>query len=144
MKRILSLLQPYVIRAIAYSSLSKIGIALIAIFLWNGLINEKSLFPRGVVEYGFFALGIWFLIGAWIQYLSFDGVRPFQFSRRKEKTGSSEKGFRLANLFGFQNRLITAMDEEELDDEEATVAKLFSNLLVALFFLIPCMVVTLL
>ncbi len=123
MKRFLSLLQPHVIRAIIYSSIAKMALSLCVIFLWDRLLNQNSLHPWGIVDTGFFALAIWFAIGAWIQYLSLDGVRPFRHIRK-------EKG----------NRSMTAMDDGELDETETTAAKLCSNLILAVFYLIPSLI----
>lgn len=120
MKQILSLFRPHVIRVAAYSCISKIAIALCVLFAWNHFINKGSLMPLGIVDTGFFAVAIWFILGAWIQYLSLDGVRPFQILQIKKK-----------------NRSIHAMDDDELDEDEEIAAKLFSNLAVAILFLIP-------
>ena len=123
MKRFLKLLKPPVIRKIVYSLVSKIVIALAIILLWDRLLNQKSVHPWGIVDTGFFALSIWFVIGAWIQYLAFDGFRPFHSlcSRKKERS-------------------INAWEEEELEEDELQAARLCSNLLTALFFLIPSLI----
>lgn len=120
LKRLLSLLRPHVIRAIIYSSISKAVIALCVLFLWEHFLYADSSTPFSMVGTGFFAAAVWFLLGAWIQYLSFDGMHPFHIFQWKKK-----------------NRSITAMDEDELEDDELIAAKLCSNLAVALLFLIP-------
>ena len=142
MKQILSLMKPHVIRAMLYSCVSKIVISLCVILLWNRYINEGSFDVHSIVGTGFFAIFVWFLIAAWLQYLSLDGMKTLQFSRKKEKVNASEKHFRLADFFGNKNRLIVAMDDEELDDDEAMAAKLCSNLLIALLFLISNLLFT--
>ena len=93
------------------------------ILLWDRLFNQNSVHPWGIVDTGFFALSVWFAIGAWIQYLSFDGFRPFQTLRFRKK-----------------ERSINAWEEEELEEEELQAARLCSNLLAAAFFLIPSLV----
>ena len=123
MKRFLKLLKPPVIRKIVYSLVSKIVIALAIILLWDRLLNQKSVHPWGIVDTGFFALSIWFVIGAWIQYLAFDGFRPFHSLRSRKK-----------------ERSINALEEEELEEDEMQAARLCSNLLAALFFLIPSLI----
>lgn len=123
MKRFLKLLKPPVIRKIVYSLVSKIVIALAIILLWDRLLNQKSVHPWGIVDTGFFALSIWFVIGAWIQYLAFDGFRPFHSLRSRKK-----------------ERSINAWEEEELEEDEMQAARLCSNLLTALFFLIPSLI----
>ena len=123
MKRFLKLLKPPVIRKIVSSLVSKIVIALAIILLWDRLLNQKSVHPWGIVDTGFFALSIWFVIGAWIQYLAFDGFRPFHFLRSRKK-----------------ERSINAWEEEELEEDEMQAARLCSNLLAALFFLIPSLI----
>ena len=123
MKRIRSLMQPNVIRAIIYSSVSKLLIALLALFLWNHFINAGSISPRGIVDTGFFALALCFAIGAWIQYLSLDGMRPFRALRDKKKEPS-----------------LTAWAEEELEEDELTAVKFCSDFLLMLIFLIPSLV----
>ena len=123
MKRFLKLLKPLVIRKIVYSLVSKIVIALAIILLWDRLLNQKSVHPWGIVDTGFFALSIWFVIGAWIQYLAFDGFRPFHSLRSRKK-----------------ERSINAWEEEELEEDEMQAARLCSNLLAALFFLIPSLI----
>ena len=123
MKRFLKLLKPPVIRKIVYSLVSKIVITLAIILLWDRLLNQKSVHPWGIVDTGFFALSIWFVIGAWIQYLAFDGFRPFHSLRSRKK-----------------ERSINAWEEEELEEDEMQAARLCSNLLTALFFLIPSLI----
>ena len=123
MKRFLKLLKPPVIRKIVYSLVSKIAITLAIILLWDRLLNQKSVHPWGIVDTGFFALSIWFVIGAWIQYLAFDGFRPFHSLRSRKK-----------------ERSINAWEEEELEEDEMQAARLCSNLLTALFFLIPSLI----
>ena len=123
MKRFLKLLKPPVIRKIVSSLVSKIVIALAIILLWDRLLNQKSVHPWGIVDTGFFALSIWFVIGAWIQYLAFDGFRPFHSLRSRKK-----------------ERSINAWEEEELEEDEMQAARLCSNLLTALFFLIPSLI----
>ena len=123
MKRFLKLLKPPVIRKIVYSLVSKIAITLAIILLWDRLLNQKSVHPWGIVDTGFFALSIWFVIGAWIQYLAFDGFRPFHSLRSRKK-----------------ERSINAWEEEELEEDEMQAARLCSNLLAALFFLIPSLI----
>ena len=123
MKRFLKLLKPPVIRKIAYSLVSKIVIALAVILLWDRLLNQKSVHPWGIVDTGFFALSVWFIIGAWIQYLALDGFRPFRSLRSRKK-----------------ERSVNAWEEEELEEDEMQAARLCSNLLAALFFLIPSLI----
>ena len=123
MKRFLKLLKPPVIRKIAYSLVSKIVIALAVILLWDRLLNQKSVHPWGIVDTGFFALSIWFVIGTWIQYLALDGFRPFHSLRSRKK-----------------ERSVNAWEEEELEEDEMQAARLCSNLLSALFFLVPSLI----
>ena len=123
MKRFLKLLKPPVIRKIAYSLVSKIVIALAVILLWDRLLNQKSVHPWGIVDTGFFALSVWFIIGAWIQYLALDGFRPFHSLRSRKK-----------------ERSVNAWEEEELEEDEMQAARLCSNLLSALFFLVPSLI----
>ena len=123
MKRFLQLLKPPVIRKIVYSLLSKIVIALAVILLWDRLLNQNRVHPLGIVGTGFFALSVWFVIGAWIQYLALDGFRPFATLRLRKK-----------------ERSVNAWEEEELEEEELQAARLCSNLLAAAFFLIPSLV----
>ena len=123
MKRFLKLLKPPVIRKIAYSLVSKIVIALAVILLWDRLLNQKSVHPWGIVDTGFFALSVWFIIGAWIQYLALDGFRPFHSLRSRKK-----------------ERSVNAWEEEELEEDELQASRLCSNLLAALFFLLPSLI----
>ena len=139
MKRILSLLKPQVIRAIIYSSISKAVIAICVLLLWHNFLNKDSLQPWGIVDTGFFALSVWFILCAWFSYLSFDGLRPFRPIQSKKENNSSQK-FSLSNLFGFKNHLIEAMDENELEEDEAAAAKICSNLLLALIFFVPSLI----
>jgi len=128
MKRFMKLLsQAQVKRTIIYSSISKIVIALIILFLWDKLVNQNSVRPLGVIDTGFFALALWFIIGAWIQYLALDGFRPFPTLRLRKK-----------------ERRINAWAEEELEEDELQAAKFCSNVIAALTFLIPSLIATVL
>ena len=72
MKRILSLFRPSVIRAASHMAGIKILIALAVLFLWDRLIIQGSILPHSMMECGFFAAFIFFVIRAWLQYLSLD------------------------------------------------------------------------
>ena len=140
MKGMLSLLkQPHVLTVMIRSAVSKIVIGLCAVLLWNRFLNETSTMPRGIVDTGFFAPAVWFILAAWIQYLAFDGVRPFRFlqTAKNKDADDSKKSVRLTDILGFATHSINDMDGETLDDDEVIAAKLCSNLLAALFFLIP-------
>lgn len=126
MKHILSLLKPNVIRAIIFSGIAKLMLALASIFVWHYFVNLNSLRPYGIVDTGFFALGLWFAIGAWIQYLSLDGMRPFK------------------ALHIRKNKSLNAWEEEELEEDELITVKLCSNLLLAVIFFVPSLIASLL
>ncbi len=140
MKQILSLLRPHVLRTTLYLSFSKIIIGLCVILLWYRFVADGRSF--GIIDSGFFALFVWFTLGAWFQYLALDGFRPFHALHTEKEKHSNEpnKTFSLSDLFGLKRRSMYAWDEAELEEDEMIAAKLFSNLLVAILFLIPSLI----
>ena len=136
MKRILGLLQICGIRPVLYSSVTKLIVSLSAVLIWDRFIKGESLMPLGVVDTGFFFLAVWFILWAWLQFLALDGVRPLSIFRREDKKASgSRKGVFMTDYIGYEGNPF-----EGLEEDEATVAKLCSDLLVAMIFLIPSLI----
>jgi len=87
----------------------------------------------GLLETGFFAVGAWFILWAWFQYLALDGMKPFKVPDKVEEN----KGGRLS----FDSLINTNTEAfEGLEEEEKIAVKLCSNLIVALIFIIPSII----
>ena len=136
MKRILVLLQICGLRPILYSSATKLIVSLSAVLIWDRFVKGESVMSFGLVDTGFFFLAVWFVLWAWLQYLALDGMRPLSiFYRDKEKSSGSRKSFFMTDFIGYEGNPF-----EGLEEDEATAAKLASDLLVALIFLIPSLI----
>ena len=136
MKRILNLLQICGLRPVFYSSVTKLIISLSAVLVWHRFVMANSHMAFGVVDTGFFFLAVWFILWAWLQYLALDGMRPLSiFYRDKEKSSGSRKSFFMTDFIGYEGNPF-----EGLEEDEATAAKLASDLLVALIFLLPSLI----
>lgn len=108
MKRFKALLQGDMPKQILESAAVKLLLGAAAVFLWNWLVNAKSIASAASVGTGCFFMSIYFLVWAWLQYLVTDGVKSLRF-----------------------------LKEEEDEDGEQTIKRLVSNLLCAAVFLIP-------
>ena len=140
MKRIFDLLQICGFRPVLYSSATKLIISLSAVLIWDRFIVAESAVSPGLVDTGFFFLAVWFILWAWLQYLALDGVRPLSiFYRDKEKTSGSRKSFFMTDFIGYEGNPF-----EGLEEDEATAAKLASDLLVALIYLVPSLIASML
>lgn len=140
MKRILGLLQICGLRPILYSCVTKLIVSLSAVLIWDRFIMADSPVSLGVVDTGFFFLAVWFILWAWLQYLALDGVRPLSiFYRDREKTSGPRKGFFMTDFIGYEGNPF-----EGLEEDEATAAKLASDLLLALLYLIPSLIASML
>ena len=89
MKKLRSLLSVDTKKPIIYSSNSKSLIGLALVLVWDKFVNPDSLMPMGLVSTGFFAAGVWFILWAWFQYLSLDGMKILP----KVKEDNSHKRF---------------------------------------------------
>ena len=133
MKKLRSLLTFSTKKPIIYSSISKSLIGLAAVLVWDRFVNQNSIRPMELLDTGFFAVGAWFILWAWFQYLALDGMKPFKAHDKVEEN----KGGRLS----FDSLINTNTEAfEGLEEEEKIAVKLCSNLIVALIFIIPSII----
>lgn len=116
MKRLMNLVQRHLVRPILYSTVTKTVLGLCIVLVWDRLVNAKSIAPMGVVDTGFFFIGVYYLTWVWIQYLVFDGVKSLQF--------------------------LQTDTDSDLEEDEQTAVRFWSNLIVSLMFLIPSLIVS--
>lgn len=131
MKRFFNLLQPHLVRPILYSVLLKLMLGLCCVLLWDRFANPGNLVPAPLSQ-GFFFAGIYLLVWAWFQYLSFDGFNPLKdlFLERDANPHTPGTPFRLKDLI---NERIDAFSE--LEEEEQIVVKLCADLIAGIIFL---------
>ena len=131
MKKLRSLLSVDTKKPIIYSSISKSLIALALVLVWDRFVNTNSIMPMGLVSTGFFAAGAWFILWAWFQYLSLDGMKILP----KIKEDNSHKRFSFDDIINTNSEAF-----ENLDDDELTAVKFCSDLIVAVIFLVPSII----
>ena len=133
MKRFRELLKPHLCRPIVYSASLKFAMGLCAALLWNRYIAAQSSFVDNHLQQAFFFLTIYFVLWTWLQYLAFDGMRPFEALRFRNDPDqrSHHTAFRFKDLI---NTNIEAF--EGLEDDEKIVCKLCADAIVAIAFLL--------
>lgn len=126
-------LHRYLIRPIAYKTLSYFLTALIFSIVWNRWLNRQRLHS---MSYIFSILGVIFLALAWIDYLRLDGVRiprlgSWRLQRKLDKKEQTAGSFKDISDY---------IDEEvvtfaELSTEERDLCCLLANLICGLSYL---------
>ncbi len=134
MKSIRELYKKHMIRPIIYSTFTKFVCTLCVVLLWDRFVNSRNTAPYGVVDFAFFIVGIWFLLWAWIQYLALDGMGLHIFKKIAEMLQRKPKHYQ-RDMVDFVDEKVITFDM--LDDDEQIAAKLASNLLAGLLFMIP-------
>ena len=133
MKRFVKLLGPHLCRPIVYSASLKLALGLCAVLLWNRYIAARSAFVDNHLQQGFFFLMVYFVLWTWLQYLAFDGMRPFKNLRSRDDPDQH----RPHTSFRFKDLINTNIDAfEGLDEDEKTVCRLCADAIVAVVFLL--------
>lgn len=81
-------------------------------------------------------MALYFLAWAWFQYLAFDGMRT-KLLTGLDKLGRKVRKHSTADMVDFINEKVVTFDD--LEDEEQIAAKLCSDLVVGILYLIPCL-----
>lgn len=136
MKRFLELLQPHLYRPILYSTMQKLMMGLCAVLLWNRYLVAGSMLDGRGLGNGFFAAAFYFSLWTWLQYLTFDGMRPLKDLFPDREQPAPRPGNRLQDLININPDALS-----ELEDDEKTVARLCSNAVAAAVFLIVYFIV---
>lgn len=127
----------YMVRPLIYQCVAKCAIAFVIALLWKRWINRSEAFS--IIEDAFFVIGIIFILLSWFQYLSLDGIHlPHLLGGPKKKP--KRRGTR--DIVDFADEKIIAFSE--LESEERTVVRLFSDIIAGVIFLIPALIATVL
>lgn len=122
MKKIRSIIKPYMIRPLVYQSVTKLVTALVICLLWDRTLNQSLHYD--LAGSAFFTAGILFFMLAWFQYLRLDGVcAPLMRGEKKRKT----KTHVTKDIVDFADEKIISFGE--LADEEQMVCRLLGDLL---------------
>lgn len=125
------------IRPLIYQCVVKSVIALVIALLWKRWINPSESFS--LVQDAFFAVGLIFILLSWFQYLSLDGIHlPHLLGGGKKK--KRRRGSR--DIVDFVDEKIISFSE--LEDDERTVVRLFSDIISGLIFLVIAIIASLL
>lgn len=134
MNKIRKIWQPYMLRPMLYSVFTKFVCSLCVVLLWDRFVNSRNVTPYGIVDFVFFIMAIYFFVWTWIQYLVLDGMKYEVFDKMaelfKRKTPHYQR-----DMVDFVDEKVTTFDM--LEDDEQTVAKIGSNFITALLYLIP-------
>lgn len=64
---------PEIIKPLLYKAFYKFVLAIAVILVWHRFINQNSYY--GIFDTGFFVVGVFYLMLAWMNYLSLDGIK---------------------------------------------------------------------
>lgn len=137
MKKIREIYKHHMIRPIVYSTFTKFVCTLCVVLLWDRFVNSRNTVPYGVVDFAFFIVAIWFMLWAWIQYLTLDGLENHIFKKvgeMLEQMKHKTKHYQRDMVDFVEEKVITF---DMLDDDEQVAAKLASDVFAGLLFLIP-------
>lgn len=129
MKQWREIYKPYMRRPIVYKMAARVSAALLAVLLWDKYINSDGYLS--LWTYGFFTVGVFFLMLAWFGYLLLDGVGVPKLFKSREIPKKKHRARRA--IVDFADEKIVAF--EELEPEERTMAGLLANLFSGLMFL---------
>ena len=128
------LFHSYMVRPLIYQCVAKCAIAFVIVLLWKRWINRSELFS--IVEDAFFVVGIIFILLSWFQYLSLDGIHLPHLLGGHKKKKPKRRGSR--DIVDFADEKILSFSE--LEDEERTAVRLFSDIITGIVFLIPALI----
>lgn len=134
MNKIRKIWQPYILRPMLYSVFTKFLCSLCVVLLWDRFVNSRNVTPYGVVDFVFFIMAIYFFVWTWIQYLVLDGMKYEVFDKMAEMFKRKAPHYH-RDMVDFVDEKVTTFDM--LEDDEQTVAKIGSNFITALLYLIP-------
>ncbi len=137
MKKIRQIYQPYMLRPMLYSCFAKFMSALCIVLLWDRFVNSRNTTPYGIVDFAFFIMGVYFLVWTWLQYLNLDGMKPEIFEKMGSMFKRKSKHFSRDMVDFVEEKVVTF---DDLEDDEQIVAKIGSNFITALCFLIPSLI----
>ena len=122
----------YMVQPAFYKGITKFVIVLTIAFLWDRFLKRNGLM---LVRDGFFVAGAVFVALSWFHYLKLDGVDVFGFQAdsEKKKTRHVAKG-----MADYVDQHIVAW--EELSWEERQICGFVSDLVLAVLFLVPALV----
>ncbi|MBE6898941.1 MAG: hypothetical protein E7475_08075 [Ruminococcaceae bacterium] len=141
MNKIRKIWEPYMLRPTLYSVFTKFVSTLCIVLLWDRFVNSRNVTPYGVVDFAFFIVGLYFIVWTWLQYLILDGMKYDVFEKMAEMMRRKPKHFK-RDMVDFVDEKVTTFDM--LEDDEQTVAKIVSNFITALCFLIPSIIAVIL
>lgn len=102
--------------------------------MWDRFLNSGG--RLNVYGHAFMAVGLIYAALSWLNYLSLDGVNaPKIFKKKLFKRPPKRK---MGDMIDYVDEKVVSF--EELDDDERTAASFVANLLAAVLFLIPCII----
>ncbi len=137
MNKIRKIWEPYMLRPTLYSVFTKFMCTLCVVLLWDRFVNSRNVSPYGIVDFAFFIVGLYFIVWTWIQYLIMDGMKYDVFEKMAEMFKTKKKHY-VHDMVDFVDEKVTTFDM--LDDDEQVVAKLISNAMTAVLFLVPAII----
>ena len=121
-------LKRYMIRPIAYKTITKVLLVLVLGILWEEYINTNP--DLTLVEYAFPILGIILITFSWFHYLALDGLTIHYLNDKKTEKKSKSRS---NDIIDFTDEAIESCDE--LDKEEEITCKLISNVIAGLLYI---------
>lgn len=110
-------------------------IGLLVCFFWNRFLNSAG--RLNVYSHAFMAVGLIFAALSWLNYLRLDGVNAPKFFKKKLFQKPPKR--KMGDMIDFVDEKVTSF--EELDEDEGTAATFVANIIAAVLFLVPSVVV---
>ena len=127
--------RPDIRRRVLERAMIKCALGLAFVLIWVLFFNQRGL--MGVFQDGFFIVGMFLLVMAWISYLGLDGI-SFRITRYGKKR---PKGRQRGDMMDYvEDDDGDEPDRGELSEEEHHACGLVSSLAGSAVFLLPALV----
>lgn len=124
----------YMIRPLVYQAFTKIGVAFVFILLWSKFTGRVG--AREILVNLFFVTGAIYLMLLWFQYLRLDGIQLKGIVYKRKRKKPIRNG--LTDIADFADEKILSF--AELEDDERMVVRFLSDLVAAIFYLVPALI----
>ncbi|MEF9984501.1 MAG: hypothetical protein RR710_08175 [Oscillospiraceae bacterium] len=122
------------IRQTIYKAVPRFVIGLLIVLLWNKYINVDNFYS--VVEMGFFVMGAFFAVLAWINYLRIDKIKILGFDIfQRERTKPRKNIHWMKDIVDYVDEPTPSFDK--LSDDEQLITLLMTNVFTSVCFLVP-------
>lgn len=124
----------YMIHPLIYQVITKGAVVVVLALLWDRFVNQQG--RLSMVRDGYLVLGMIFLMLAWFQYLSLDGVSVKHLFGTNQKKKTKRNG--TSDIADYAEEKIISFSE--LEDEERTIVRLLADILTGSIFIVIALI----